>query len=144
MSIKVQIDNDISNNNKLALPIPDAISELMGWNKGDVVEVPFHKIIKISGKTVESKSKITSVKNKVTVKFGNYEREITRNDVIRILENPPKGIEKYRTAFIIHNGTRYGVKNICKELFIGLKENFNTIQGERYLNKLGFETYREE
>jgi antitoxin component of MazEF toxin-antitoxin module len=130
----------------LMIPIPLSIAELMDWVEGDFIKVPFHEFEK------EPKRKIPNVtepestgKESVTVKIGTHEpKEISQADVIKILDDPKPSPELkiYRTAYIEWNGKQFGVKNVCKQLF-GF-DDFNTIQGDKYLRELGFPTFRKQ
>ncbi len=132
IKIKIQkIDND------LIIKIPEAISEMMDWGEGDTLEIPFHEIAKVP---TEATANQTGDKE-IIVRIGNHpDKIITREDVIQKLENPKSEYNVYRTAYILWKGKRYGIKNLCKDLF-GFKD-FNTITGEGYLKKLGFSTFR--
>ena len=133
-SIKIQIQK---NGGDLMMKIPEAISEMMDWNEGDLLEIPFHEIIKVP---TEVTTNITG-EEEVTVKIkNNPEKTITREDVIQKLENPKPEYNIYRTAYTVWKGKRFGVKNVCKDLF-GFND-FNTVTGEAYLKKLGFSTFR--
>lgn len=130
----------------LMFPIPLSIAELMDWNEGDYIKVPFHEFEK------EPKQKVPKVtepeltgKESVTVKIGTHEpKEISQADVIKILDdiNPSPELKMYRTAYIVWNEKHFGVKNVCKQLF-GF-DDFNTVQGEKYLRELGFPTFRKQ
>ena len=141
-SIKIQVKKV---GGSFMLPIPKSIAELMDWSEGDYLNVPFHDFIKVT----ENEMPIVNTpepsgKESVTVHIGaNKPKQISQNDVIKILNdpNPKPKLKMYRTAYILWDGKRFGVKNICKELF-GF-EDFNTVQGEKYLNELGFQTFRE-
>lgn len=133
-SIKIQIQK---NGNDLIIKIPEAISEMMDWNEGDILEMPFHEIVKVP---TEAATNIIG-DEEVTVRIGNNpEKVITRENVIQKLENPKPEYNIYRTAYIVWKGKRFGIKNVCKDLF-GFN-NFNTVTGEAYLKKLGFSTFR--
>ncbi|MDP3103064.1 MAG: hypothetical protein Q8M95_00475 [Candidatus Methanoperedens sp.] len=137
--IKIQIKKI---GGSLMAPIPKSIAELMDWNEGDIIEIPFHEIIKVSESTEPG---ITAPKadgkDTVIVKIGKHtEKTVTQQDVINVLDNPTPDLNIYRTAFIIWKGKRFGVKNLCKILFDF--EDFNTVQGEKYLQELGFPTFR--
>lgn len=133
-NIKIQIQKIGS---ELMIKIPEAISEMMDWNEGDILEIPFHEFVK-----APTEAAINQTGNEeVIVRVGNHpEKIITRQDVIKKLENPKPEYNVYRTAYLLWKGKRYGIKNICKDLF-GF-DNFNTVTGEAYLRKLGFSTFR--
>ncbi len=122
---------------ELIIKIPEAISEMMDWNEGDILEIPFHEFVK-----VPTEATINQTGNEeVIVRVGNNpEKIITRQDVIQKLENPKPEYNVYRTAYLLWKGKSYGIKNICKDLF-GF-DDFNTVTGEAYLRKLGFSTFR--
>ena len=128
----------------LMIPIPPPVAEMMGWKEGDFLKIPFHEFTKEPEKEVPMVNKPESTgKESVTVKIGIHEpKEISQDDVMNLLNepNPQPELKIYRTAYIIWNGKHFGVKNVCKKLF-GF-ENFNTIQGEKYLKELGFPTFR--
>lgn len=133
-NIKTQIQK---NGNDLTIKIPEAISELMDWNEGDILEVPFHEFVKLP---TDATTNLTG-DEEIIVRIGNNpEKVITRQDVIQKLENPKPVYNIYRTAYLIWKGKRFGVKNVCKDLF-GFND-FNTVTGEAYLKKLGFSTFR--
>jgi hypothetical protein len=127
----------------LMLPIPKSIAELFSWNVGDSLQVPFHEFVKVQ-KGIDSIVSLPEVTGKefVTVKIGTHEPlKVSQKEVIKILEKPTPDLNIYRTAYITWGGKRFGVKNLCKKLF-GF-EDFNTVQGEKYLRELGFPTFRE-
>ena len=116
--------------------IPEAVIEMMDWSEGDNLLVPFYDIVK----KVEYNQREESARyyeNKIEVRLAGHEPiEITREQVIELLENPPRDLLAYRTAYIEYNGKKFGSKAICKRLFG--HDDFNTVTGERYLIKLGF------
>lgn len=126
------------------ISIPPMIMELMDFKEGDIVRVPFlefEKVIDQGEKKEESEVYELQGSKSVTVKLRDREPvTITQDDVLKILENPSRDMKKYRTAFLIWNGERYGIKKVCTELF-GFNY-FNTVEGEKYLNDLGFRTGR--
>lgn len=133
-NIKIQIQKI---GHELMIKIPEAISEMMDWNEGDILEIPFHEFVK-----VPTEAAINQTGNEeVIVRVGNHpDKIITRQDVIQKLENPKPEYNVYRTAYLLWKGKHYGIKNICKDLF-GF-DDFNTVTGETYLKKLGFSTFR--
>ncbi|MDP2766154.1 MAG: AbrB/MazE/SpoVT family DNA-binding domain-containing protein [Candidatus Methanoperedens sp.] len=138
--IKIQV---VKVGASLMIPIPKSIAEMMGWERDDILEIPFHEI-KTAPKTEESivTSPEPTGKEMVIVKIGHHEQKpVYQKDVIDILENPIADLLNYRTAYLIWKGKRYGIKNVCKKLF-GFTD-FNTIEGEKYLKELGFPTFRE-
>lgn len=139
-NIKIQVKKV---GGSLMIPIPKSIAELMDWKEGDSLSVPFHEVAKVSKseESIATEPDITG-KESVTVKIGKHEPKlISQKDVITILENPTPEFNIYRTVYITWKGKRFGVKNVCKKLF-GF-DNFNTVQGEKYLRELGFPTFRE-
>lgn len=130
----------------LMIPIPLPIAELWDWEEGDFLKVPFHKFEKLPNRKVPNVTETESTgKERVTVKIGTHDpKEISQADVIEILNdpNPSPELKIYRTAYIIWNEKHFGVKNVCKQLF-GF-DDFNTIQGEKYLKELGFPTFRKQ
>jgi len=130
----------------LMIPIPLPIAELMDWEEGDFIKVPFHEIEKEPKRKVPKVTEPESTgKESVTVEIGTHEpKEISQTDVIKILDdlNPSPELKIYRTAYIVWKGKHFGVKNVCKHLF-GFND-FNTVQGEKYLRELGFPTFRKQ
>ncbi len=123
----------------LMIPVPRSIGELMGWNTGDILAVPFHEIEKIPIEYVESPQE--TGKKEVNVKIRTHEpKKVTQSDVIELLEKPTQEMKIYRTTYIKWKGKTYGVKNICKVL-LG-HSDFNTQTAEKLLNVLGFPTFK--
>lgn len=125
----------------LMIPIPKSIAALMSWYEGDTLAVAFHEIDKVS----EERPFITKPESTgadiVTVKIGTHEPfQISQKDVIDILESSAEELKIYRTAYLTWKGKNFGVKNVCKKVFDF--DDFNTIQGEKYLKELGFPTFR--
>lgn len=116
--------------------IPEAVIEMMDWSEGDNLLVPFYDIVK-KVEYNQRKESARYYENKIEVRLAGHEPiEITREQVIELLENPPRDLLVYRTAYIEYNGKKFGSKAICKRLFG--HDDFNTVTGERYLIKLGF------
>ena len=130
----------------LMISIPLPIAELMDWKEGDFIRVPFHEFVKQPKREVPIVTEPESTgKESVTVKIGTHEPiVISQEDVIRTLSspNPSPELKIYRTAYIVWNGEHFGLKNVCKQLF-GFND-FNTVQGEKYLRELGFPTFRNQ
>ena len=123
-------------NGKYYMNIPEAVIEMMDWSEGDNLLVPFYDIMK-KVEYNQRKESAGYYKDKVEVRLAGHESiEITREQVIELLENPPHDLLVYRTAYIEYNGKKFGSKAICKRLFG--HDDFNTVTGERYLSKLGF------
>lgn len=135
--------------------IPPMIMELMGFQEGDSIRVPFLDFEKVANQESgeegeeeiieevieEDEDEYAPTKTEITVKLRNHEPvTITREDVLKLLENPSLDMIKYRTAFLIWNGRKFGIKKLFAKL-IGFND-FNTAEGEKYLNKLGFRTGR--
>lgn len=143
--VSVQIERIRGN---LTIPIPDAIAEMMDWQEGDTLEIPFHEISKQKTERMAAAGEMEEEykpegKEEVIVEIKTYEpKKITQKDVIRILDNPTPEMKNYRTSYVSWKGERYGIKKVCAELF-GFND-FNTIQGEKYLNELGFRTGRDK
>ncbi|WP_422543196.1 hypothetical protein [Methanosarcina sp.] len=126
--------------------IPPTIMELMGLQEGDTVRVPFLEFEKVASQEEkreegEEEGYELSGETAITVKLRNHEPvTITRDDVLKLLENPSRDMLSYRTAYLIWNGKRYGIKKVFAKL-IGFND-FNTVEGEKYLKDLGFKTDR--
>jgi len=125
--------------------IPPTIMEMMDFKEGDIVKVPFLEFEKIGSqeekKEVEDEEYELIGEEKVEVRLKNHDdMKITQSNVLNILNNPTLDMESYRTAYVIWNKKRYGIKKVCAKLF-GFND-FNTVEGEKYLNELGFKTGR--
>ena len=121
---------------KYFLNIPNAIVELMGWSEGEYLLVPFHKLVKKDSH--QRRERPIKYEEEVQVRLGGKTTIVTRQDVIKKLEDPILDFSIYRTAYIEYNGERFGSKAVCKEVFECENEKFSTAQGEWYLRKLGF------
>lgn len=120
---------------KYFLNVPNAIVELMGWSEGEYLLLPFHEFVKKDSH--QRRERPIKYEEEVQVKLGDKTMKLTRQDVIKILEDPIPDLYIYRTAYIEYKGERFGSKSVCKKLF-GQEEKFSTSKGEWYLRKLGF------
>lgn len=136
---------------KYYISIPQVIVELLGFAEGDIVRVPFLAFEKVTDQEKPEQEKPEKQeederyelrgKTEITVKLRDHDPvTITRDDVLRLLENPEPELLKYRTAYLIWNGKRYGIKKLFATL-VGYNV-FNTVEGEKYLQDLGFRTDR--
>lgn len=128
-------------NGTLMVPIPEAVAEMMDLDEDIFVKVPFHEFETVMEEEDYISEPQEDGKKEVTVKIKTNTTIVTQKDVIDLLNSPTPDLKVYRTAYISWKGERYGIKNVCKKLF-GFND-FNTIQGESYLNELGFVTGRE-
>ena len=127
-------------NGKYYMNIPEVVIEMMDWSEGDNLLVPFYDIVK-KVEYNQRKDSARYYEDKIEVRLAGHEPiEITHEQVIELLENPPHDLLVYRTAYIEYNGKKFGSKAICKRLFG--HDDFNTVTGERYLSKLGFPSNR--
>lgn len=133
--------------------VPPAIVELLGFQDGDTVRVPFLEFEKVASQegeegevekieeVIEEDDEYAPTKTEITVTLRNHAPvTITRDDVLKLLENPSRDMLQYRTAYVIWKERKFGIKKICAKLF-GFND-FNTVEGEKYLQDLGFRTGR--
>ncbi|MEM1574162.1 MAG: hypothetical protein QXI49_06755 [Candidatus Methanomethylicaceae archaeon] len=70
------------------------------------------------------------------------EIKITREDILRIINNPKINDFKYKTTYAEIEGRRYSVKGLLS-LAIGLPTNkFSTLHAEKILSNLGFKVVK--
>ena len=127
---------------KLMIPVPRSMGKLWGWQDGDFLMVPFHKInkIPIEEESIESPEK--TGQKQISVKIGKHDPKIvTQEDVINRLNNPTPEMKIYRTTYVKWKGKTYGAKNLWKEILD--HEDFNTVTAARFLKELGFPTFKE-
>ena len=120
------------------LNVPNAIVELMGWSEGEYILLPFHELVKKDSRSIQRRERPIKYEEEVQVKLGDRTTTVTRQDVIKKLEDPILDFSIYRTAYIEYKGERFGSKAVCKEVFECENGKFSTAQGEWYLRKLGF------
>lgn len=123
------------------IPVDRPIIEMYGWKPGDILRVPYHEIEKVlDDKTGPVENELDpNGKKEVKVKIRDHDEQlIKQEDVIRILDSAEEDAKllKYRTTYLVWNGNRIGVRNLCKKVFG--HEDFHTQEGSRILEKLGF------
>ena len=117
------------------------IVEMYGWKSGDILRVPYHEIEKVQN------DEIASIKNEldpkgqkeVKVKLRHHDEQLIKQEnVIRILDSAEEdgNLFKYRTTYMMWNGNRIGVRNLCKKI-VG-HGDFHTQEAERLLKNMGF------
>jgi hypothetical protein len=129
----------------LAFIIPKTIIEMMDFKEGDIVKVPFlefEKVDKEEETKLEDEDYKPNGKEEILVKLKRHKSlTITQDDIIKALSDATPEMEQYKSAYIVWDGKRYGLKKVFEKV-LGFKD-FNTIQGERIAVELGFKTGRE-
>ena len=128
----------------LVIPIPSAIVEMLDIQEGDVVKIPFLEFEKVEPEKDEKFESYEPIGTKeIVVNLKSYgPKTITQEEVIEVLEKyaQERGIQSYRSVYVLWNGNRYSVKGVFAKI-LGNRD-FNTVQAENYLKKLGFQTGR--